>query len=707
MAHAPSKSESATGGERLKTPAELLATPVQYLKGVGPQRGELLARLELFYASDVLFHFPRDYEDLSDLRKIADLEEDKPLSIRGVIEEVELRETGPGRSMLGVLVRQDRDHLRALWFNMPYLQQQFRAGQQVLLFGKARQRGFRWEMTHPRVQNVDDDEDTPRGLLPIYPLTEGLNQTQMRRIARSVLETCLDAVDEVFPSAFLASHNLAPIREALSAIHFPASRAALDQARIRLVYQELLVLQLALALRRQSIAQDGAAPLLEATAKIDARIRWRFPFELTPGQNQSIAEISADMARPVPMNRLLQGEVGSGKTVVALYATLLAVAHRCQAAIMAPTEVLARQHADVLGKFLEASQVRTMLLSGGQTASERKATLEAIRAGEVDVVIGTQAIVESGAEFAKLGLVVIDEQHKFGVRQRASLRQAGQNPHYLVMTATPIPRTMAMTLFGDLDVSTLRDTPPGRQQVHTYLPTEAERSKWWEFFRKKLREGRQGFVVVPLVEESTQWQAANLNETFERLSHGELADFRLGLLHGRLSSAEKESAMADFRSGKIQVLISTSVVEVGIDVPNATVMTIDGAERFGLAQLHQLRGRISRGSHPGYCCLLAETQTEDALQRLKALVKSTDGFELSEIDFQLRGPGELVGTRQHGLPPLRIADLLRDGAAVELARHDAQQMVAADPGMSRPENARLRRMVLARYGQALELGDVG
>jgi len=695
------------GGQRQKTPAELLATPVQYLKGVGPQRGELLAKLELHYAQDVLFYFPRDYEDLSDLRAIADLEEDKPVSVRGEVEEVDLRETGSGRSMLGVLVRQGNDHLRAIWFNMPYLHQQFRAGQQVLLFGKARLRGFRWEMTHPRVQHVDEDEETPQGLLPVYPLTEGLSQQQMRRIARSVLESCVSAVDEVFPQEFLAKHNLAPIHEALLAIHFPASRAALDRARIRLVYQELLVLQLALALRRQAIAQHGAAPELPASAKIDARIRLRFPFELTPGQNQAIAEIAADMARPAPMNRLLQGEVGSGKTVVALYATLLAVAHRCQAAIMAPTEVLARQHAEVLGKFLEASQVRTALLSGGQTASERKATLAAIRAGEVDVVIGTQAIVESGAEFAKLGLVVIDEQHKFGVRQRASLKQAGQNPHYLVMTATPIPRTVAMTLFGDLEISTLRETPPGRQQVHTYLPSEAERPKWWEFFRKKLREGRQGFVVVPLVEESANWQAANLNETFERLAHGELADFRLGLLHGRLSSEEKEAAMAEFRSGRTQVLICTSVIEVGIDVPNATVMTIDGAERFGLAQLHQLRGRISRGSHPGYCCLLAETQSEETQQRLKALVDSTDGFELSEIDFQLRGPGELVGTRQHGLPPLRIADLQRDGAAVELARQDAQQLVAVDPGLSSPENARLRRMVLAKYGQALELGDVG
>ncbi|MCE9547821.1 MAG: DEAD/DEAH box helicase, partial [Planctomycetia bacterium] len=486
-----------TGAERPKTPAELLATPVQFLKGVGPQRAELLARMELFYASDVLFQFPRDYEDLSDLRAIADLEPDKPLSVRGEVVEVELRQTAPGRSILGVLIRQGHDHLRAIWFNSPYMQPQFRAGQQVLLFGKCRLRGLRWEMTHPRVQVIENDEETQKGLMPIYPLTAGLNQSQMRRIVRGVLETCLDAVDEVFPPAYLAEHQLPTIHEALSQIHFPTDAASLERTRRRLVYQELLVLQLALALRREAIAQQGSAPALVINAKIDARIRRRFPFELTKGQNEAIARISADMALPRPMNRLLQGEVGSGKTVVALYATLLAVAHGHQAAIMAPTEVLARQHALVLGKFLEASQVRTALLSGGLTGSERTKTLADIKAGRVDVVIGTQAIVESGAEFSKLGLVVIDEQHKFGVRQRAQLKQAGHNPHYLVMTATPIPRTVALALFSDLDVSSLRDTPPGRQPVHTYLAADTDHAKWWEFFRKKLREGRQGFVVVP------------------------------------------------------------------------------------------------------------------------------------------------------------------------------------------------------------------
>jgi len=409
----------------------------------------------------------------------------------------------------------------------------------------------------------------------------------------------------------------------------------------------------------------------------------------------------------MPMNRLLQGDVGSGKTVVAVYAMLLAVAHGYQAAMMAPTEVLARQHALTLDRMLAASQVRRAQLTGGLTAAQRAALLQLIAAGEVDLVIGTQAIIQEDVSFGKLGLVVIDEQHKFGVRQRAILKQAGADPHYLVMTATPIPRSVTMTLFGDLDVSTLRDSPPGRQKINTYLASDDQRAKWWDFFRRKLREGRQGFVITPLVEESEAVESVSLAETYEKLANGELEAFRLGLLHGRMTPAEKDAVMADFRRGEIQVLVATSVVEVGVDVPNATLMTIEGGHRFGLAQLHQLRGRISRGKFPGFCCVFGDPQTEDSRERLKAFVASTDGFELAETDFRLRGPGDVFGTKQHGLPPLRIADLLRDQSLLEEARRDAHDLVTADPGLSSEEHAKLRRMMLVRYGKALDLGDVG
>jgi ATP-dependent DNA helicase RecG len=405
---------------------------------------------------------------------------------------------------------------------------------------------------------------------------------------------------------------------------------------------------------------------------------------------------------------LLQGDVGSGKTVVAVYAMLTCVARGHQAALMAPTEILARQHADTLSGLLQASRVRHVLLVGGLPQKQREAALADIAAGEVDVVIGTHALLQEDVRFARLGLVVIDEQHKFGVRQRAALRQGQQSPHYLVMTATPIPRTVSMTLFGDLDVTTLREMPPGRQEIRTYLVEPANQSRWWNFVREKLRAGRQAYVVAPLVDESQNVPAASVAEAFERLTNGELAAFRVGVIHGQMSSSEKEQAMADFRAGRAQVLVSTSVIEVGVDVANACVMVIDSAERFGLAQLHQLRGRVGRGMYAGFCgVLVSEALSPQARARLDAFAATTDGFQLAEMDFELRGPGDLFGTQQHGLPPLRIADLRRDQHLLEDARGKAQQLFAADPGLKLPQHARLRRQMLVRYGGALELSDVG
>ena len=689
------------------TPAELLLTPVQFLKGVGPHRAEMLDRLGLATARDILFFFPRDYRDLTNRREVAQLEEGKLQSVCGTVEDVDMRSTGTGRCVLGVLLRCGNGFLRGIWFNQPFMRERFAIGQQIMLSGKPKQNGLFWEMAHPMIVRLAEDEGGPSsGLLPVYPLTEGLQQWQIRRIVRGVIDSHAKLVDEVFPTAYLEAHGLWPIHRAIAEIHFPTNRETLAQARRRFVYQELFILQLALAVKRRQ-QQSIQAIALEATPRIDARIRRLFPFPLTAGQEQAIVEIAADMARPVSMNRLLQGDVGSGKTIVAVYAMLLAVAHGYQAVLMAPTEILARQHSLTLDRLLAASHVRRGQLIGGLSAKERNAVLIKIAAGSVDLVVGTHAILQEDVLFAKLGLVVIDEQHKFGVRQRATLKQAGADPHYLVMTATPIPRTMTMTLFGDLDVSTIRDSPPGRQKVHTYLTAEADRPRWWDFFCRKLREGHQGYVIAPLVEESEQSEAASVQQVYEELANGPLEAFRLGLIHGRMSPEEKDAVMDAFRRGEIQTLVSTSVVEVGVDVPNATLMTIEGGERFGLAQLHQLRGRISRGRFPGYCSVFTEAGSEEAQERLKAFVSSTDGFRLAEIDFALRGPGELLGTRQHGLPPFRIADLVRDGAVVEEARRDAQQLVDADPGLAHPEHALLRRMVLIRYGKALDLGDVG
>jgi ATP-dependent DNA helicase RecG len=548
-------------------------------------------------------------------------------------------------------------------------------------------------------------------MLPSYRLTGGIKQPAMRRIVQRAVEQHVSSLEDVLPDDFRAAHNLLPIAIALRQLHHPVQQSDLDAARRRLIYQELFVLQLALAMSRQRLTVERAAPELPMNPKIRARILRLFSFELTGAQLQAIDEIAADMARPHPMNRLLQGDVGSGKTVVAIFAMLLAVAHGRQAALMAPTEVLARQHARHLERSLSHSQLRIALLSGSLSRSERQRTLDDIADGNVDLVIGTHAIAHAvereGVRFARLGLVVIDEQHKFGVRQRAQLKQAGLDPHYLVMTATPIPRTIGMTLFGDLDVSSLREAPPGRQVVHTYLGDPAQRDKWWDFFRRKLHEGRQGYVVLPLVDDHSRDDAAGAEKAFEALASDHLEEFRVNLLHGRMESQQKDDAMERFAGGETQVLVATSVVEVGIDVPNATVMTIEGGERFGLAQLHQLRGRISRGQFPGYLCVFAQPQTQEARERLEAFQNCNDGFELAEIDFRSRGPGDLFGVKQHGLPPLWIADLQRDIALLEEARGDAQQLIAVDPSLTAPQFAALRRMVMRRYGEALELGDVG
>ena len=691
-----------------KSPAEAFATPVQFLPGVGPKRVDLLAKLGLQTARDVIFFFPRDYQDLTDLRAIPDLEEGKLQSVVARVEEFEIRNTAPGRCIVGVLVEADRRYLRAVWFNQPWMIDKFTRGQTVLFSGQPKYMGGRWEMAHPQVQWLEADEEAPRGkLLPIYPLTEGLNQGQLRHIVRGALELCVDKLDEVFPEKYRTKHRLWPLVRALPQLHFPDDRPSLDAARRRLVYQELFVQQLALATKRQQAQQLGGAPSLACTAQIDARIRRLLPFQLTSGQEAVIGEITADLTRSIPMNRLLQGDVGSGKTAVAMYAILVAVAHRHQAVIMTPTEILARQHFGTFSRLLEKSQVRLGLLTGTLSSAQRRDIDQRIAKGEVDLVVGTQALVRGEAQFSRLGLVVIDEQHKFGVRQRALLKSAGQNPHYLVMTATPIPRTVAMTQYGDLDVSILSEMPPGRQKVNTYLVRPGERAKWWDFFRRKLGEGRQGFIVTPLVDESDDMQIRGVEEVFESLVNGELAEFRVGLVHGRLPPDEKEAAMETFRQGERQVIVATNVVEVGVDVPNATLMMIENAERFGLAQLHQLRGRVSRGKFPGYCGIFADPQTEEATARLEAFVESTDGFHLAEVDFQLRGPGDLLGTRQHGLAPLRIADLNRDKKLLAEARHDAQAMVADDPALSDPDHAALRGQMLRRYGSSLDLGDVG
>jgi len=699
-----------------------LRSPVQYLKGVGTQRAEILNRIGLRRVSDLLFYFPRDYQDMTERREIGQLEESNQLqTIVGTIEEWSRKSTKRGEMLTLVVNCNNKGYLKGMWFNMPFIIRDFAKGRRVMLTGKPRFDHPFWIMMHPQITYLADNEaeDEVEPFLPIYPLTEGLKQFHLRKIVRNMLPTFTPMLEEVFPDAFLQEHKLPRIDEAVRAIHFPPDEATKLWALRRFIYQELFVLQLGLAMRRLQHQTHLKALPMSLDANINSRIRQRFPFELTKAQERVIKEIVTDMSQPVPMNRLLQGDVGSGKTIVAVYAMLLAAANGYQSVFMAPTEVLARQHLRTLTRMLEDGalgngQVKIAPLFGGQKPAVRSMSMQSIATGAAQIIVGTQAIIHGEIPFHKLGLVVIDEQHKFGVMQRAALKvptgRSGEkfDPHYLVMTATPIPRSVTMTMFGDLDVSIMNEMPPGRQKVTTYIAEPERRVEWWDFVARKVTEEHwQGYVVVPLVEESENFDARNLQETYEQLSTGPLKGFRLGMIHGRMSTEEKERIMFDFRTGEIQILVATTVIEVGVDVPNANLLTIESAERFGLSQLHQLRGRIGRGKHPGYCTVFCNATTPESQKRLKAFEKLSDGFRLAEKDFEIRGSGDLFGTQQHGIAPFRIADLVRDRDILLEARADAVELVRDDPGLTRPEHAKLRKQMLGRYGAVLNLGDVG
>lgn len=691
------------------TPIEKLTQPIQFLKGVGPHRAQLLEKLGLRTAADLLFFFPRSYQDFTELHQITELEAEQLASVVGVVEDIDQVISGNGKHVLYVLIKQENQFLRAVWFNQAFLMRKFQIGQRVMFRGKAKLIGGRFQMTHPKTTWLDADQNVEdeKQLSPIYRLTEGINQRQLREIVAQTVGQCAGLIQEAFPDTLREQVSVCEIETAVRQIHAPKNQEEVEHARARLVYQELFILQLALAIRRHRIRSENVSPSLELTPKIKARITGRLPFELTQSQQIAFDEIAADMGQAFPMNRLLHGEVGSGKTAVAVCAMLLAVAHGNQATLMAPTEILARQHFRTLTQLLENSRVRMALWTGSLKTADRKRISQQISDGEIDVVIGTQAVVASKLDFHQLGLVVIDEQHKFGVRQRALLKQSGHDPHYLVMTATPIPRTIAMTLFGDLDVSVLHRTSGIGQKVNTYLGQEENREQWWEFFRKKLREGRQGFVVAPLVNADDESELSSAEQMFETLTNGPLEEFRLDLIHGKQSPERKDDAMRDFVSGKTQALVATGVVEVGIDVPNATIMTIESSERFGISQLHQLRGRVSRGHHPGYVCAFVTSNDPESNQRLAAFANTDDGFELAEIDLQIRGPGNLFSTQQSGFPPLMIADLIRDAEILQRAQQDARRLIGDDPEMEKESYSRLRQLVFARYGKALDLSDVG
>jgi ATP-dependent DNA helicase RecG len=676
--------------------------------GVSPARAEQLARLGIHTVADLLWHFPRSYEDLSDVRPIAGLSVGAIQTVQGEVVEIDGRRLADGRCVVSVVLSDGRDVLEGVWFNQPYAASRFRYGQRLAFSGKPKRYQEHWQMSNPRVQVLDGaaDEDRP-GVVPVYPLTEDLRPGQLRPLIRRAVERHAGQVPEIVPDALRRSRQLPLAREGLGDVHFPPTLAAAAAGRRRFVYEEFLVLQVALALRRRELRDRQRAPVLPVTPAIDAHIRRLFPFQLTADQDCAVGEICRDLAQDRPMQRLLQADVGAGKTAVAVYALLTAVANKHQAVLMAPTEVLAQQHGRTLDRYLAHSRVRRLLLTGALTPRERQAALDGLRQGDIDLVVGTQALVQEDVQFARLGLVVIDEQHKFGVNQRARVRRLGVDPHYLIMTATPIPRTVALTVFGDLDTSVIRELPPGRRPVATRWVRDNQREHVYTRLREELGHGRQAYLVCPLVEESETLDLKAAEQTYAELREGPFRDFRVGLLHGRQDERTKQEVMAQFRNRELDLLVSTVVIEVGVDVPNATLMVVEHADRFGLSQLHQLRGRISRGTVAGLCYLFADPATDEARERLRILTRTTDGFALAEHDARLRGLGEFFGTRQHGLGELRFGDLLADQELLRLARQDAFALVAADAALRRPEHALLRRTVLERYGRTLELAEVG
>ena len=720
-----------------------LMTHLQYLPGVGTARAERYRRLGLRKAQDVLFFFPREHQFPPPPTRVDDLREGQPATFIGKVMDAELVSRTPGKSLFAAIVENESGAVRIVFFNQPFRAEQLTFDRLVRLSGTPKLAGLRWEFTHPKYEIIEAEEldDSEAGeIVPVYPLTEGVKEYELRRLTRKVSQLLADQIKEVLPvelrqtAADALRGNdlnvgdvLPSIATTLQDIHSPPSPEALTAARTRLIFQELFVMQLALAMRRQTLTGRLQATPLECSAQIRQRIIRRFPFELTGDQLRVIETLTSELQRQFPMNRLLQGDVGSGKTVVAIFAMMLTVACGHQATLMAPTEVLARQHFKTLSKILADSKVKVGLLCGSLGAAERRETMSQIASGELDLIVGTQALVFD-IDFSSLALCVIDEQHKFGVGQRVRLKQGGVDPHCLVMSATPIPRSIAMTQFGDVDLSTLRDKPAGRGEVHTYLAHDGWKDRWWDFIRQRVAEGRQVYVVAPRVGDEPAIQDQDLadstledesfnepeaveditsvKKTFEHLSREVFKELRVELLHGRMKPEAKQAVMERFAEGEIDVLVTTTVIEVGVDVANATVMTILGGNRFGLAQLHQLRGRVSRGVHAGHVCVFTDgDRSPEESERLNVFESTLDGFELAEADFRLRGPGDLLGKKQSGLPPLRIADLTRDVEILQVARQLAQDLIDEDPKMEAESLQLLREQVIRRYGERLHLGD--
>jgi len=700
-----------------------LATPLQYLKGVGPRRAADLQRVGLSTVEDLLYRFPIRYEDRGTFQTIATLRPGTSASVAGEVIGCGVRPTRrPRFKIFELLLRDQTGSLRAIWFNQPFLNDVFRPHQRVILFGKLELTSHGLQMPNPQYEILTSDEPALKTrpttelsaseetlhtgrIVPVYEKTGHLTAKVQRALVHSALEQMPSDIADPLPRAVRERQKLVPRRDALHDTHFPPEGTPVEQlnafrspAQRRMIFEEFFLFQLGLVLRKRRAEADLKARSVVITDAIREAVRRVLPFRLTGDQKKAIAEIVEDMKRSSPMNRLLQGDVGSGKTIVALMAAIVAMENDFQVAFMAPTEILAEQHYINIRRLLEASRFRIALLTGATAAKKRREMQAELSGGSLHMVIGTHALVEEDVGFRELGLVIIDEQHRFGVLQRATLRSKGQHPDVLVMTATPIPRTLALTTYGDLDVSIMREMPPGRHAIKTTARPEARRDEIYDFIRRQVDDGRQAYIVYPLVEESEKVDLKAATEMADHLSHDVFPQYRVALLHGRLRQDAKDRVMQAFARGEYDILVSTTVIEVGVDVSNASVMLVEHAERFGLSQLHQLRGRVGRGAHQSFCVLLyQEPLTEQGRERLKALTDTADGFEIAERDLALRGPGDFFGTRQSGLPTLRVGDLLRDHQLMEEARREAAAALD-DPGQHDALSTFVRESWAQRFG---------
>ena len=702
-----------------------LETSVRFIRGVGPKMAAALAKKGIHTVEDALYLLPFRYEDRRQLRSLDSLRPGRLEVFCAEVRSVETRTSRGGRRFFEAVVSDGRGAAILKWFNFNsrHLAGIWRPGRRGIFSGEVVCYGHDLEIHHPEADWLEDGADPASFMaddpvnfgrtIPVYPLTEGLRQKPLRKVQKEIVDTFSGSVETAIPGEILERRALMPVGQALKEVHFPCNDAAIEElehsttrAHRTLAFDEFFYLQLGLALRKRGVSIEPGIPF-QVTHKYTRQLVKTLPFSLTAAQKRVLAEIKADLAAPHPMHRLVQGDVGSGKTVVAILAALLAVENNCQVAMMAPTEILAEQHYLTMHRYCEQLGIATCLLTSRVKGKDKTRLLEEVASGNISVIIGTHAVIQEKVDFKCLGLGIIDEQHRFGVLQRGILKKKGQNPHIMVMTATPIPRTLAMTVFGDLSLSVIDELPPGRSPVATRICRESQRQRVYRLIRDEVRSGRQAYVIYPLVEESekTDLKAATLMAG--HLAGDVFPDFRVGLLHGKMKPEEKEEVMSSFKSRQIDILVATTVIEVGIDVPNATVMVVEHAERFGLSQLHQLRGRVGRGTARSHCILLSgEGLTGDAEKRLKVMEQTADGFRIAEADLELRGPGDFLGTRQAGLPELRVADILRDGRILEEARQEAFALVERDPHLSLPDNVRLRHELTRRWGGKLELAGI-